>query len=174
MQSMRAFRLVSTFASMAAGVLVAGAAALAAPDVLVVCPPEFRVALADWEVYRTSQGHEIEVIDSPTAAEVLSRRIHEKCKSGHVKYLLLVGDEPHVRPQGGPEFAVQPAGLDALTTIPTNYIRGQVNIRWGPEREIASDTPYADHDGDGLPDLAVGRIPAHPAQQLAAVIRKEI
>ncbi len=51
---------------------------------------------------------------------------------------------------------------------------GKVNIRWGPEKEIASDTPYGDVDGDGVPDIAVGRIPARTAAELSAVVRKII
>src|SRR5262249_32625758 len=59
-------------------------------------------------------------------------------------------------------------------TVPTNYVPAKVNARWGPEKEIASDTPYADLDGDGVPDVAVGRIPAHSPAELAAVVRQGI
>jgi hypothetical protein len=49
-----------------------------------------------------------------------------------------------------------------------------VNIHWGPERDIASDNPYADLDGDGLPELAVGRIPAENADELKGILAKVI
>jgi hypothetical protein len=59
-------------------------------------------------------------------------------------------------------------------TVPTSYVPAKVNVHWGSSPEIASDTPFADSDGDGVPDLAVGRIPAHSAKELAAVMRKVI
>ena len=57
-------------------------------------------------------------------------------------------------------------------TVPTNYLKATINTRWGSEPHIASDAPYADVDGDQIPDLAVGRIPADSADELAAVVRK--
>jgi hypothetical protein len=172
MPLIRAFFLSCTASCMVAVVLVA--TAFGAPDVLVVCPIEFRGALAEWQAYRTLQGHEIAVIAPLSTAEQLSRRIQENCKSGHVKYLMLIGDVPAVSRRGGPQVDAQSVAFTSKSTIPTNYIPGKVNIRWGPEREIASDTPYADLDGDGVPDIAVGRIPAHSAEELSAVIHKEI
>jgi hypothetical protein len=58
--------------------------------------------------------------------------------------------------------------------VPTNYVKAQVNIHWGSEPSIASDAPYADIDGDGAPDLAVGRIPADSTEELTAVVGKVI
>src|SRR4051812_7970651 len=174
----RPMRLMRTFyvvwLSWCAAAFIPGATTAAAPDVLVVCPIEYRAALAQWKAYRTAQGHEIAVIGQQPTAELLSRQIRESCKSGGVKYLVLVGDVPPISYPTAPRVNVQPVSFASQTTIPTNYIRGKVNIHWGREREIASDTPYADLDGDGLPDLAVGRIPAQSAEELAAVIRKEM
>src|SRR5436305_13751749 len=89
---MRAFPFVFASWCTAVIVLVAGEAAQGAPDVLVLCPIEFRGALAEWQAYRTSQRHEIAVIAPSATAEQLSRRIQELCKSGQVKYLVRIGD----------------------------------------------------------------------------------
>ncbi len=86
-------------------------------------------------------------------------------KSKSLKYIVLIGDEPNAQTS---------SARAARETVPTNYVRAKVNVRWGPEREIASDIPYADIDGDGVPDVAIGRIPAHSAKELAAVVRKVI
>src|SRR5262245_134717 len=134
----------------------------APPDTLVVCPAEFRGALAPWEAYRRQQGHEIAVIDPPASAAELRFTIRRVAALGRLKYVLLVGDVP----TGG-----DPAAARRLT-IPTNYLRATVNTRWGSEPQIASDEPYADIDNDQIPDLAVGRIPADSADELAAVVRK--
>ncbi len=137
----------------------------AGPDTLVVCPGEFRPAMAEWEKFRRAQGHELLVVDVPTSASQLKATIHRANEAGSLKYVLIVGDEPSA--QDSRERA-------ARVMVPTNYVPGKVNIRWGPEKEIASDTPYGDLDGDGAPDVAVGRIPAHSAAEVAAVVHKVI
>jgi hypothetical protein len=137
----------------------------AGPDTLVVCPSEFRPALVEWEKFRRAQGHEVAVVDVPTSAEQLKAAIRRANLGGALKYVVLVGDEPSAQDSR--------AGA-AQVRVPTNYVSGKVNIRFGPEKEIASDTPYGDIDGDGTPDVAVGRIPAHSASELAAVVRKVI
>jgi peptidase C25-like protein len=141
------------------------AAGPAGPDTLVVCPGEFRPSLVEWEKFRRAQGHELAIVDVPTSAEQLKATIRRSNEAGTLKYVVLIGDEPN---------AQNVAARAAHLTVPTNYVPGKVNIRWGPEKEIASDTPYADLDGDGTPDVSVGRIPARSARELAAVVRKVI
>ena len=139
--------------------------AAAAPDTLVVCPAEFRSALLEWETYRLGQGHEIVVVAPPATAEQLRATIRNANQSHALKYLLLIGDAPSVQTAPG-EYSE--------TSIPTNYLPAKVNVRWGSSPTIASDIPYADIDGDNLPDLAVGRIPADTAAELATVIHKTL
>ena len=141
------------------------AAPPAGPDTLVVCPGEFRPALVEWEEFRRAQGHELAIVDVPASAAQLNATIRRANRAGLLKYLVLIGDEPSAQ-----DSWVRAAQI----TVPTNYVPGKVNIRWGPEKEIASDTPYGDLDGDGVPDVAVGRIPAHSSAELSAVVRKVI
>ncbi len=137
-----------------------------APDTLVVCPTEFRAALAPWEAYRRGQGHEIVVFDVPSDAAHLQATIRGVAQAGALKYVVLMGDVPANGVDGLP--------TRSSITIPTNYIAAQVNKRWGSEPTIATDVPYADVDADGTPDVTVGRIPAHSAGELAGVVRKVI
>jgi hypothetical protein len=135
-----------------------------APDTLVVCPREFRPALAPWEDFRRAQGHEILVIDVPTGAAQVQKRIRDCARAGKLKYVLLIGDVP--RNVNG--------AASSEPTVPTHYLPAKSNSRWGSDRMIASDAPYGDIDGDGLPELAVGRIPADSSAELAAAVRKII
>jgi Peptidase family C25 len=137
----------------------------ATPDTLVVCPMEFRSALAEWEAFRQAQGHAIRVISPPSSAEHLRTTIRNVGRSGQLKYLVLIGDVPSVR---------APAAGTSKTTIPTNYLPAKVNVRFGSDPMIASDIPYADIDGDDIPDLAIGRIPADSLAELATVLRKSL
>ncbi len=120
-------------------------------------------------------------VEPPASAEQLRVTIRRAAQSRVLKYVVLIGDEAvperEAPAQRGKIKSQQPVVTSeraARTTVPTNYMAAKVNIHWGSESEIASDTPYADIDGDGLPDLAVGRIPAHSAKELAAVVRKVI
>ena len=133
----------------------------AAPDTLVVCPAEFRAALEPWEAFRVAQGHEIAVIDVPTSAAELRSAIRAIAALGKLKYVVLIGDVPTGRESSARRL-----------TVPTNYLKATVNTRWGSQPHIASDLPYADVDGDHVPDLAVGRIPADSPAELSSVVRK--
>jgi hypothetical protein len=139
--------------------------AATAPDTLVICPNEFRLALAPWQQLREIQGHRIQMVPPLATADETRALIRRLGKLGEFKYLLLIGDVPGGRSQ---------ASGGQRTGIPTNYVRAKINPRWGSEPTIATDVPYADLDGDQLPDMAVGRIPADSAAELAAVVRKII
>ncbi len=145
--------------------LALGVDASAGPDTLVVCPQEFRPALVEWETFRRGQGHRLEIVDVPQSAEALKGTIRQLSEAGRLQYIVIIGDEPSARDSYEQTRHVR---------VPTNYVPAKVNVRWGPEKEIASDTPYGDVDGDGLPDVAVGRIPARSAAELSAVVRKVI
>jgi hypothetical protein len=124
-----------------------------AQDTLVVCPARYRAALVPWENYRQGQGHSIHVVAPPRTATELHAAIRTAARGGELRYVVLVGD---------------------VDLVPTLYAKAKVNILWGSEPTIATDQLYADVDGDGGPDVAVGRIPADSAEELAAVVQKVI
>jgi hypothetical protein len=142
------------------------AAPASAADVLVVCPAAFQTALAPWERYRKSQGHELLEIEPPATSAELRTVIRQAAERNQLRYVVLVGDVRH--PSGDSRTLV----TDQHDAVPTCYVKAQVNVRWGSEPTIATDQLYADVDGDRIPDLAIGRIPAHSPAELSAVLRK--
>jgi hypothetical protein len=116
-----------------------------------------------WERHRRGQGHEILVVDAPRDAADLTATIRRVAEAGRLKYLLLIGDVPGAPPE--------PTN-GRLVSIPTNYVPAKINTRWGSEPMIATDMPYADVDGDHVPDIAVGRIAADSADELADALSK--
>ena len=129
-------------------------------DTVVVCPEAFRPALAPWLALRREQGHECLVVFGQSAEEI-RRQIRAVAAAGGLGQILLVGDAPSEN---------QPDGSD--TSIPTHYVASQVIYRFGGEKTIAGDNWYADLDDDRLPDVAIGRLPADSASELATMVDK--
>ncbi len=146
--------------------LILGAAPGKAPsppaDTVVVCSASLRPALAPWLALREQQGHVCRVIDAESA-DAIRRQIRGAATDGKLKHVVLVGDAPSPK-----------QGAQNPSTIPTHYVTAQVIHRFGGERSIAGDNWYADLDDDRLPDIAIGRLPADSAADLAGMIEKII
>jgi hypothetical protein len=148
------------------GLLVACAVSLLAadpPDTVVVCCESFVPALQPWLAHRREQGHCLQLLSNDASAEQLRKSIRRAAAGGALKYVVLVGDAPSAD-------AGQP--LAPTLSVPTHFVKAQVNIHWGSEAEIASDNGYADLDDDGRPELAVGRITADSRDELAGMVEK--
>jgi hypothetical protein len=82
-----------------------------------------------------------------------------------LKYVLLVGDaDPDMKDDNQVR----------ARSVPTTYAPAKVTVRFGGEPTIATDTPYGDLDGDGVAELAVGRLPVDTPQQLTSLIERII
>ncbi len=143
--------------------LTFAAGAADAPDTVIVCPAEFRQALRPWIEHRAAQGHRLTFVAGDQTPEAIRDDIRRVAELGALKTVVLIGD------------ADPAAKVDArvrVRSVPTNFAEAKVNIRWGSEPEIASDNPYADLDGDQLPDVSIGRLTADSKEELALMVRK--
>ena len=132
-------------------------------DTVVVCPVAFREALTPWLEYRTYQGHRVAVVPSDGPAEEIRRAIVAQAAGGKLRFVLIAGD------------TVTPGVLgSAGRAVPTFAVPAHVNVAWGSEAEIGTDNGYGDLDGDGVPELAVGRIPADSPAELRAILGRTI
>lgn len=129
------------------------------PDTLVVCPTEFRVALQPWVTYRQQQGHAIVVVPPPNSSYGIKQAVQEFAKGGRLKTVVLIGDSGD-------------ANGSASRLVPTDYVKAEINVKYGSEPEIATDNTYADIDDDGIPELAIGRIPVDTPEQLTQMINR--
>ncbi|MGI9519491.1 MAG: C25 family cysteine peptidase [Pirellulaceae bacterium] len=152
----------STRLTLRTSLALAESDAAAAADTLVLCPQPFIPALQPWLTYRRAQGHLIHVVSPTASAWGIKQQIRDIARHGNLKSLLLIGDTPSADPRS------------IMSCIPTDYKPAKVISKYGSEPEIATDNSFADIDEDGLPDLALGRIPVDTPEDLTRQIAKII
>lgn len=132
-------------------------------DTALVCPVEFLPALQPWVEHRQTQGHRFVLISNTLSATQLRDEIRRQASLHPLRFVVFVGDADPLA-----------VSNDRVLTrsVPTQLSKAQINVRWGSEPEIASDMPFADLDGDHIPDLAIGRLTADDPQQLAVMVKK--
>lgn len=133
-----------------------------AADVVVVRPQGWSAAIQEWKLYREAQGHEIAELDSDQSAEAIRTAIKKvaDAKPNTLKFILLACD-----------VGVLP---NQQIAVPVFYHRSTALIKFGGDEHIASDSTFGDLDGDDVPEVAVGRIPADSPQQLTKLLAKSI
>ena len=60
-------------------------------------------------------------------------------------------------------------GLGSQSFVPTHYVRTDAIVSYAP-----ADNVYADFDSDGIPDVALGRLPVRTDQEFASLVAKLI
>jgi hypothetical protein len=147
------------------------AAIAPAADTVVVCPRAFRDALRPWLEYRGRQGHEFEFVPPGSVAEMRAA-IQAIAARSKLRCIVVVGDaesdDLKLRIGAGLPRKPSPNKL----CVPTSRVPAHVIRKLGTDTDIATDNPLADLDGDGTPELAVGRLTADSPAELAIMIRK--
>ncbi len=134
----------------------------AAADVVVVRPQGWSDAVGPWRAYREAQGYSVVEVDSANSAAEIRDRIKAiaELRPGQLKFILLASD-----------VGVLP---NQQIGIPVFYHRSTALVKFGGDEQIASDSTFGDLDGDEIPDVAVGRIPADSPIQLAKLLGRVI
>ncbi|GAB5403071.1 MAG: C25 family cysteine peptidase [Aureliella sp.] len=130
---------------------------------IVVRPAAWASALTAWKLHRAEQGIEIVEVDSELGQNEIKKTIvsayqtaTDHSGASQLKFVLLCGD-------------VGPESEDGIATY---YRESRALVQFGGDKNLATDNPYADIDGDELPDLALGRIPADNIDQLQAAMQR--
>jgi Peptidase family C25 len=166
------------FTSLVALVLLTapGAAADTAADTVVVCPDAFRPAMTPWLAFRTEQGHPCQVVSAAGTADEIRQRIRRAATGGTLRFVVLVGDAPAITGTATTGTAAKTEATDAVEArqrrVPTFRSEARLITRYGPERDIATDNPYADLDDDLAPDVAVGRLSVDSPAELTRLVAK--
>ncbi len=145
-------------------------------DVIMIVPAEFEAALQPLVARRESQGRRVKVVHvediyplfnggvlHPEAIRALIVYASANWPAPAPRYLLLVGDG-HFNFKG-----YNPALYGAFVPV---RIPPYLAFLDPDQGEVPVDTRYGDLDGDGLPELMVGRLPVNSAAELSAVVQK--
>jgi hypothetical protein len=135
---------------------------------LIVTHPAFLDAAHRIAAYKQAEGLDATVVDVERAYDRFSAGVPEPravqamirqfARTGRLKYVLLVGDDT-LDPRNG-------VGTGAVSYVPSM-------TGWdGNFGRVPSETPYADVNGDGKPDLAIGRLPVQTAEEAVAMAEK--
>ncbi len=140
-------------------------------DVVIITHRDFFQRAQDLKAFREDQGWSVALIDvedlydefsfgtkDPAAIRGFLARTQE-CWNPQPHYLMLLGDAS-VDPRGY-------LGTGHYDFVPTKPV--ETNLL-----ETASDDWFADTDDDGVPELAVGRLPVRSPQEAGAIIDKII
>jgi len=128
------------------------AAPVVAQDLLVVAPKEFHEALQPWLAHRKKQGHEVAVVEPGKDPRAVVQATHKK-SGGKLRFVLLLGD---------------------VKQVPAQFFDATIIRKWERDPRIATDNRTADIDGDHMPDVAIGRIPADNAEDARLMLGKVI
>ncbi len=145
---------------------------LEAVDLLIISHPTFVEALAPLVAQRRSEGLLTEVVTTEAiyqqqlaaypSATVVAEFLRDQGASGaQPRYLLLVGGDSYDYDDV--------LGLGSRSFLPTFYRRTGTLVSHAP-----TDLPYADLNGDGQPDIAVGRWPVRSAIEVQRLVAKTL
>ena len=138
-------------------------------DLVIVSYKDWMTEANNWASYRRSQGMTVEVVNIEDLYDEFSfgvfsadsvKNFLEFAKNNWQtppKYALLLGD--------GTLDPKNYGGYGAWNFIPTKMVE-TIYL------ETGSDEALADFDNDGLAEIAIGRIPAHTAQDVTTALAK--
>ncbi len=134
-------------------------------NVIVVCPPAFLPTFARWIDYRQQQGYRIFQIDGRLSAADILATIRRQARLRPLSAIVLVGDG---------DLTMQDDMAIRDRSVPPLFVPATINAALGAEEHVATDNPYGDMNGDGVPDVPVGRLSADTSAQLEKIVDRII
>lgn len=136
---------------------------------LIISHPDFLDGLAPLMALRQAQGFTVKVVD---VEDVFASYSHSVFDPEALRQYLAAAyarlGTTHVLLVGGDTYDYHDyLRIGSRSFIPSMYVDTSVYSRFAP-----SDSAMADVDRDGVPDLAIGRLPVRTRAELAEVVEK--
>lgn len=138
---------------------------------VAIAPPNLAATLQPLLLAKQAQGLSTRVIGTDAIyeryshgvpdGESIRRFIADVRRDWGVRYVLLVGGDSY-------DYRDE-LGLGSVSHVPTLYRAADAIVRFA-----ASDTALADGDGDGVADVAIGRLPARTPAELERMVAKSL
>lgn len=161
----------SAIATIKPGSAVADPLAGTAASYLIISHADFVAGLTPLIAARLQDGYSVRVVDVADIYDFYNRgtvdpdaigtAIADAYQRLGTRHVLLVGGDTY------DYFNV--LGANSRSFLPTYYLPNGTDVRHAP-----TDAPFADIDGDGLSDVAIGRFPVRTMAELDAVIAKTL
>jgi subtilisin-like proprotein convertase family protein len=168
-------RLVITERARAARPVVRPAIALDHPltggaaDLLLISSARFAGSVGELVAARQAEGLSARVVtvdqiyayysDGIVDPEAIRRFVGEASLQLGTRYVLLVGGDTY--------DYFNRLGIGSISDVPTLYRKTHEYVNFAP-----ADPAFGDLDGDGMPELSVGRLPARTAAELSSLLAK--
>jgi len=140
-------------------------------EYLVISHPDFINDLQPLVQAREAQGLAVKVVDveqiyahmsgGVVDAEVIRDYVARAAREMGTEYVLLVGGDTY-------DYKDH-LGIGSVSFIPSLYVTTGDVVRFAP-----ADPLYGDVDGDGVPEVAVGRLPVRDSAELEFVLGKTL
>jgi len=138
-------------------------------ELLIIAHPNFKPRIQELVAARRSDGLTVRAVDSFDVyhrfnhdifgARGIAEYVRYAAEHMGTRYVLLVGGDTY--------DYYDHLGLGSVSHIPAPYRPVHPVVSFAPV-----DTAYGDCDGDGLPEVAVGRLPARTNAELDAMVDK--
>lgn len=145
-------------------------------DLLIIAPREFHATLQPLLTHRQSQGLRVTLVAEqdiyplfnggiyhPEAIRAFVAHAYANWPGVAPRYLLLVG---------GGHFNFKGYAQDTFGAPTRIWIPPYLEFADPDQGEVPVDTRYGDVNGNGMPELLVGRIPANSLTELSAYLEK--
>jgi hypothetical protein len=138
-------------------------------ELLIIAHPNFLPRIQDLVAARRADGFTVRAVDSFDVYHHFNQGIFgARGISGYVRYAAEHMGTRYVLLVGGDSYDYHDnLGLGSVSHIPSPYLPVHEVVSFAP-----MDTAYGDCDGDGVPEVAVGRLPARTSAELDAMVTK--